>query len=83
MAGQPVVPLLGRIPLSPEFRAGGDAGEPEVLGDSPAAQAIRAIADRLVTEAVPPTELAGCSARMMEMAVAALDAADAAEAAGA
>ena len=47
-----------------------------VLGDSLAAEAFRAIADRLVTEAVPPAELAGCSARLLEAATAALDAAD-------
>jgi ATP-binding protein involved in chromosome partitioning len=77
------VPLLGQVPIEPLVSAGGDAGEPEVLGDSVAAAAFRDIAERLVTEAVPPAELAGCSARMMEAAVAALDAADAAEATGA
>lgn len=76
------VPLLAQIPLEPLVSAGGDAGEPEVLGDSPAAQAFRALAERIITEAIPPTELAGCSARMLEAAVAALDAADASEAAG-
>lgn len=76
------VPLLGQVPLEPRVSAGGDAGEPEVLGDSPAAEAFRAIAERLVTEAVPPGELAGCSARLLDAVNAALDAADAAEAAG-
>ena len=71
------VPLLGQVPIEPRVSAGGDAGEPEVLGDSPAAQAFRDIAERLVTEAVPPAELAGCSARMMDAALAALDAEDA------
>jgi ATP-binding protein involved in chromosome partitioning len=71
------VPLLGQIPIEPRVSAGGDSGEPEVLGDSPAAQVFRDIADRLVTEAVPPAELAGCSARMMDAALAALDADDA------
>jgi ATP-binding protein involved in chromosome partitioning len=71
------VPLLGQIPLEPRVSAGGDIGEPEVLGDSPAAVAIRAVADRLVNEAVPLAEMAGCSARMLDLAVAALDAADA------
>lgn len=75
------VPLLGQIPIEPLVSAGGDAGEPEVLGSSPAAQAFRDLAERLVTEAVPPAELAGCSARMLEMAMAALDAEDAATAA--
>src|SRR6478609_7878970 len=51
------IPLLGQIPLEPRVSAGGDEGEPEVLGDSPAAVAFREIADRLVTEAVPPAEL--------------------------
>jgi ATP-binding protein involved in chromosome partitioning len=74
------VPLLGQVPIEPRVSAGGDAGEPEVLGDSLAAQAFRDIAERLVTEAVPPAELAGCSARMLEMAVAALDAEDEREA---
>jgi ATP-binding protein involved in chromosome partitioning len=71
------VPLLGQIPLEPRVSAGGDVGEPEVLGDSPAAVAIRAVADRLLNEAVPLAEMAGCSARMLDLAVAALDAADA------
>jgi ATP-binding protein involved in chromosome partitioning len=71
------VPLLGQVPIEPLVSSGGDAGEPEVLGDSRAAQAFRDIAERLVTEAVPPAELAGCSARMMDAVLAALDAEDA------
>src|SRR4051812_19025285 len=74
------VPLLGQVPIEPLVSAGGDSGEPEVLGDSRAAQAFRDIAERLVTEAVPPAELAGCSARMMDLALAALDAEDEREA---
>jgi len=58
-------PLLGQIPIEPLVSAGGDAGEPEVLGDSPAAQAFRDLAERIVSEAIPPAELAGCSARTM------------------
>ena len=77
------IPLLGQIPIEPLVYSGGDAGEPEVLGSSPAAEAFRALAERLVTEAVPPAELAGCSARMLDLAMAALDADDAAAAAGA
>lgn len=44
------VPLLGSVPLDPRLREGGDAGVPLVLGDpeSPAGQAIHAIADKLV-----------------------------------
>jgi len=43
------VPLLGQIPIDQRVREGGDDGTPVVLAapDSPAAQAIYAIADRL------------------------------------
>ena len=72
-------PLLGSVPLEPLVASSGDAGEPVALGEGPAADAFRAIAARIVEEAVPPMEMAGCSARMLEAAVAALDEADAAE----
>jgi ATP-binding protein involved in chromosome partitioning len=74
------VPLLGQVPLEPGVAKGGDDGEPVALGEGPAADAFRAIADRILTEAIPPAELAGCSARMLDAAVAALDELDAAEA---
>jgi ATP-binding protein involved in chromosome partitioning len=73
-------PLLGSVPLEPLVASGGDTGEPVALGDGPAAEAFRAIAARIVEEAVPPMEMAGCSARMLEAAVAALDAAEAVDA---
>jgi ATP-binding protein involved in chromosome partitioning len=69
------VPLLGAVPLEPAVSSGGDTGEPAVLGDGPAAEAFRQIAERIVAEAVPQTAMAGCSARMLDAAVAALDAA--------
>jgi ATP-binding protein involved in chromosome partitioning len=74
------VPLLGSVPLEPAVSAGGDAGEPVVLGDGPAAEAFAAIAAHIVEEAIPPAEMAGCSARMLDAAVAALDALDTADA---
>jgi len=78
LAADAGVPLLGQVPLETAVATGGDEGEPVVLlGDGPAAQAFRAIADRILTEAIPPVEMAGCSARMLDAAVAALDAADA------
>jgi ATP-binding protein involved in chromosome partitioning len=67
------IPLLAQIPLEPGVAAGGDAGEPVALGSGPAADAFRALAARLVEEAVPPVEMAGCSARILDAAVAALD----------
>ena len=67
------IPLLGRIPIENAVAAGGDLGEPAVLGTGPAAEAFAAIAETLVTEAVPPAAFAGCSARMLLAATAALD----------
>jgi len=49
------VPLLGQVPLVPELRAGGDAGEPIVVArpDDPASVAFRTIAERLDVELAP------------------------------
>ena len=73
LAADAGVPLLGQVPLEPAVSTGGDAGEPVVLGSGAAADAFRAIAERLLTDAIPPAEMAGCSARMLDAAVAALD----------
>jgi ATP-binding protein involved in chromosome partitioning len=70
------VPLLGQVPLEPAVSIGGDEGRPVVLGDGAAADAFRAIADRIIDEAVPLADMAGCSARMLDAAVAALDRAE-------
>jgi ATP-binding protein involved in chromosome partitioning len=67
------VPLLGAVPLEPSVSAGGDSGSPVSLADGPAADAFRDIAQRIVDEAVPLAAMAGCSARMLDAAVAALD----------
>ena len=79
LADQVGVPLLGRIPLEAAVAAGGDTGEPVALsGTGPAADEFRAIARLIVEEVAPPTNMAGCSARMLNMVAAALDAKDAA-----
>ena len=71
------VPLLGQIPLEAAVAAGGDAGAPVALGGvGAAADQFRAIARRIVEEIAPPTNMAGCSARMLSMVSAALDAKD-------
>ena len=67
------VPLLGEVPIEPAVNRGGDIGEPAVLGESAAADALRSIARAIAEEHVPPIEMAGCSARMLDAAVAALD----------
>jgi ATP-binding protein involved in chromosome partitioning len=59
--------LLGRVPMEAAVAAGGDTGVPVVLdGTGPAAEAFRALATKIVTETVPPVEMAGCSARLLE-----------------
>lgn len=76
LAADAGVPVLARIPIEPAVSAGGDAGSPVALDEGPAGEAFRDLAERIVSEAVPPSEMAGCSARMLDAAVAALDAAD-------
>jgi ATP-binding protein involved in chromosome partitioning len=80
LAHEAGVPLLSSIPLEPAVALGGDEGHPIALSEGPAAEAFRDLATRIVEEAVPPVEMAGCSARVLEAAVAALDAQDAAKA---
>jgi len=66
-------PLLGSIPLDASVASGGDTGQPVALGAGPAAEAYQAIVELLVTEAAPPLDMAGCSARLLDAASAALD----------
>ena len=70
------VQLLGRIPIEPSVAEGGDTGSPIALGDGPAAEAFRDLADVIVTEAAPPVDVTGCSARLLDAVEAALDAHD-------
>jgi len=76
LAAEAGVSLLASIPLEPSVAAGGDVGSPIALGEGPAAEAFRDLAELVVSEVVPPVAMAGCSARMLDAAVAALDAAD-------
>ncbi len=69
-------PLLGTIPIEASVSEGGDHGEPVVLGEGLAAETFGTIAARIAEEFIPPVEMAGCSARMLDAAVAALDALD-------
>ena len=74
-------PLVASIPLEPEVSEGGDTGQPIALSspDSPAGAAFHALAARIVNELLPPVEMAGCTARIFELANANLAAADAAK----
>ena len=62
-------PLVARIPLEPAVAAGGDRGEPvaRVNDGGPAATAFQDLAARLATELIPPVEMAGCTARMLDL----------------
>ena len=80
LAAEIGAPLLGSIPLDAAVADGFDTGEPAVLGAGAGADALKAVARVLSQEHVPPVEMAGCSARMLDAAMAALDAVDAAEA---
>ena len=77
MAG---VPLIGSVPIEQSVSLGGDSGRHVVLDEGPAADAFADIAERIVTDVSPPVEMAGCSARMLDDAIAALDASGALEA---
>ncbi len=82
LADQIGVPLLGQVPLEPSVAAGGDAGTPVSLdGTGAAADVFRSIAGRIIDDIAPPTNMAGCSARMLGMVDAALAAKDAERAA--
>lgn len=73
LAAEIGVPLLGTIPLDPSIAAGGDRGRPASLGPpGPVVDAFSALAERVVTEALPPVEMAGCTARLFEKVEAAL-----------
>ena len=61
--------LVARIPLEPAVSRGGDAGAPVALTDraGPAGAAFHALADRLVDDLLPPIEMAGCTARLLDL----------------
>jgi ATP-binding protein involved in chromosome partitioning len=63
------VPLVARVPLEPAVSAGGDAGAPVVLSGrhSPAGVAFHELAARVVDELLPPIEMSGCTARLLDL----------------
>ncbi|HEY3833700.1 MAG TPA: P-loop NTPase [Acidimicrobiia bacterium] len=62
-------PLVAQIPVEPAVSTAGDEGRPVVTAapDSPAACAVRTLAERIATELLPPVEMAGCTARLDEV----------------
>jgi ATP-binding protein involved in chromosome partitioning len=67
------VPLVGSIPLHPEFAASGDAGVPVASqGDSELATVFADMARVIAEEVAPLIEAQGCTARMLERVEAAV-----------
>lgn len=66
LAAEIGVPLLGEIPLSEEAAIAGDAGQPVALGSGVLAEVFADLAARVATEVVPPLEMTGCTARLLE-----------------
>ena len=64
------VPLLGRVPLEPDVSRANDAGTPLSVAapTGGAGAAFAAIADRIADELLPPVNMAGCTARLLEAA---------------
>jgi ATP-binding protein involved in chromosome partitioning len=64
------VPLVAQVPLEPAVSAGGDAGAPIALAapTSPAGRAFHELAARVVDDLLPPIEMAGCTARILDLA---------------
>ncbi len=65
LAREAGVELLARIPIEAAVAEGGDNGRPIALGHGPAAEAFRQLAERITAEVAPPTDMAGCSARLL------------------
>jgi ATP-binding protein involved in chromosome partitioning len=63
-------PLVGQVAIEPAVSEGGDSGRPVVLAhpEAAAAQELAMIAGRIVDELLPPVEMAGCTARIFELA---------------
>lgn len=79
LSSQIDTPLVAQIPLDRAVVDGGDTGIPAVLGGGAAADALRALAHLISTELIPPVDMAGCSTRIIDQAIANLEAMDAAE----
>ncbi|MHB1129416.1 MAG: Mrp/NBP35 family ATP-binding protein [Ilumatobacteraceae bacterium] len=59
--------LLGSVPIESAVAYGGDTGEPVAIsGTSTAAHEFRTIAQRIIAETIPVTDMAGCSARLLD-----------------
>jgi ATP-binding protein involved in chromosome partitioning len=69
LAAEIGAPLVARIPLEPSVSTGGDEGHPSALAtpDSPAGAAFHELAARIVDDLLPPIEMSGCTARLLDL----------------
>jgi ATP-binding protein involved in chromosome partitioning len=63
------VPLVARIPIEPAVSSGGDVGRPVAIDapDSPAGVAFADLAAQITDALLPPIEMAGCTARLLDL----------------
>jgi len=69
LAAEVDAPLVASIPLEAAVSAGGDEGRPVVLTspNSEAGRAFTELATRIVEDLLPPIEMSGCSARLLDL----------------
>ena len=73
LAAEIDAPLIMQIPLEPAVSQGSDEGRPAAQSDlgAPAATAFHELARLVATDLLPPLEMAGCTARILEIMAAA------------
>jgi ATP-binding protein involved in chromosome partitioning len=69
LAAEIGVPLVARIPIEPAVSLGGDVGRPVAVDapGSPAGVAFAELAARITDDLLPPIEMAGCTARLLDL----------------
>lgn len=70
LADEIEAPLVAQIPLEPDVSAGADTGVPVALSspDGVAGAAFHTLAARVVEDLLPPLEMSGCTARILDLA---------------
>lgn len=71
LAASIAAPFVGRVPIEPAVSEDGDEGRPLVLAhpDTPAALEFARVATLIATQVLPPVDMAGCTARILEAAL--------------
>ena len=80
LAEQIDAPLIATIPLDRAIVDGADTGTPAVFAPGDGPDALRRVAALIENELIPPVDMSGCSTRIIDQALANLEAMDAADA---